>query len=43
MQEKTKQSINIVIIASAVIFIIVLIVISLITLAISTNPEQKRI
>ncbi len=43
MQKQTQRSINMVTIASAVIFIIVLIIISLITLAISTKTDQRRL
>lgn len=42
MKKQTQRSINMVTIASAVIFIVVLVIISLITLAISTNPDHKR-
>lgn len=43
MQKQTQQSINMVTIASAVIFIVVLVIISLITLAISTKPDKKNV
>lgn len=43
MKKQTQRSINMVTIASAVIFIVVLVIISLITLAISTKTDQRRI
>ena len=43
MQKQTQHSINMVTIASAVIFIIVLVIISLVTLAISTKPDNRRL
>lgn len=42
MKKQTQKSINAVTIASAVIFIVLLIVISLITLAISTQPDKRN-
>lgn len=43
MKKQTQRSINMVTIASAVIFIVVLVIISLITLAISTKSDQRRL
>ncbi len=43
MKKKTQRGINIIIIASAIIFIIVLVAISLITLAISTKDDSRRV
>ena len=43
MKKQTQRSINMVTIASAVIFIVVLVIISLITLAISTKSDNRRV
>lgn len=43
MEKETEKSINVIIIASAIIFIVVLVAISLITLAISSKDESRRL